>query len=145
MNYQKVITIVESTKEGKYYRTFLQLLKYSVVGGIAFFIDFGTLYFFVLIGINYLISAAIAFLAGLIVNYLLSTKWVFDSRRIANKKYEFIIFGIIGVIGLLLNEVVIYVATEILYMNLLFSKIAATVIVFIWNFAARKKILFDRS
>lgn len=70
----------------------IQLLRYTVVGGLAFIVDFSTLYFFTeFFGFHYLISAAIAFIFGLIVNYYLSIKWVFSTRKMNNVLTEFLI------------------------------------------------------
>jgi len=123
--------------------TWIQLFRYTFVGGVAFLADFGLL--FVLTeyaGIPYLGSAAISFMVGLTVNYLLSVKWVFQSRTLANRTAEFLVFAVIGVVGLGLNELFIWVFTEFVGWHYLVSKIVTTAIVFLWNFLARKFILF---
>ncbi len=64
---------------------FLQFLSYSLVGGLAFVVDYGSLWLLTeKCHLYYLISAAIAFLLGLTVNYLLSTTWVFTERKYNN-------------------------------------------------------------
>jgi putative flippase GtrA len=125
-------------------KTLIQLFRYTFVGGIAYCVDFGSLFFLTeFVKINYLISAAIAFLLGLITNYLLSTLWVFSKRTMANKKMEFLVFSIIGLVGLGLNEALIWFFTELAGFHYLISKMFSTVVVFIWNFFARKKMLFS--
>lgn len=125
-------------------KTLIQLFRYTFVGGIAYCVDFGSLFFLTeFVKINYLISAAIAFLFGLITNYLLSTLWVFSKRTLADKKIEFLVFSIIGLVGLGLNEALIWFFTELAGFHYLISKMFSTVVVFLWNFFARKKILFN--
>lgn len=125
--------------------TFVQLLRYGVVGAISFAVDFGGLWILKeIIGIFYLWSAAISFILGLITNYLLSTIWVFKEKRFDNYWIEFSIFAIIGIIGLAFNEVIIYVSTDILGFYYLIGKIVSTIMVFFWNFFARKIILFKK-
>ncbi len=125
-------------------KTSVQLLKYAFVGGIAYCVDFGSLFFLTeFVKIHYLISAAIAFILGLLTNYALSIFWVFPKRTLANKRTEFFIFSIIGLVGLGLNEVIIWFFTELIHFHYLISKIFSTVVVFFWNFIARKKILFS--
>ena len=128
---------------GKTTNTLVQLFRYIWVGGFAFIIDYLSLYILTeYLYIYYLTSAAIAFLLGLITNYLLSTIWVFNNSRLNNKFTEFIIFGTIGLIGLGINEIIIYVCSEIFNFHYMTSKLISTAIVFFWNFLGRKYILF---
>jgi putative flippase GtrA len=89
-----------------------------------------------------LLSAPFAFLLGLIINYLLSIKWVFDKRNINKKSVEFVIFALVGIVGLLLNQVFIWFFTEIINLYYMLSKIISSGIVFLWNFSLRKYLLF---
>jgi len=123
--------------------TLIQLLRYTFVGGIAFVVDFGLLVSLTeFIGIHYLISAAIAFMAGLVTNYIMSISWVFNQRSIKNKSAEFAIFGLIGLVGLAMTELIIWSATEKLLFHYIVSKIFATIIVYFFNFSVRKYVLF---
>lgn len=125
-------------------KTSIQLLRYGFVGGIAYSVDFGFLIFLTeVFKIHYLISAAIAFILGLLTNYALSIFWVFSKRTLADKRIEFLIFSIIGLVGLGLNEAIIWFFTEFIHFHYLISKMFSTVVVFFWNFFARKKILFS--
>lgn len=129
--------------KGETTNTLIQLFRYLWVGGISFVIDYISLFIFTeYLHINYLISAAIAFILGLTTNYLLSTIWVFNNSRLKNKLTEFIIFSIIGIIGLGLNEIIIYICSELLNLYYMMSKLISTAVVFFWNFLGRKYILF---
>ncbi len=122
----------------------VQFFRYTLVGGVAFALDFACL--FVLTHychVHYLISAAIAFVVGLIVNYALSVAWVFDRRRMKSWIVEFALFSLIGLGGLLLNEVFIWFFTEILLLFYLISKIISAILVYLYNFLARKVVLFS--
>ncbi len=120
----------------------IQLLRYFFVGGGAFAVDFGLLYLLTEWGLYYLLSAALAFMTGLTVNYALSVKWVFQEHALHSRIVEFALFTAIGLVGLGLNETIIWMATELAGVYYLFSKIISTVAVFVWNFAARKYLLF---
>lgn len=122
---------------------FFQLIRYTFVGGLAFVVDFGTLYVLTeYFGVYYLISAACAFMLGLAANYVLSIKFVFQKRSVKSKAVEFVIFALVGVIGLGLNELTIWFFTEVMAMYYLLSKIISTAIVYFWNFFVRKYTLF---
>ena len=121
----------------------VQLLRYAVVGGVAFVVDYGSLWLLTeVVGLHHLVSAAIAFILGLICNYVISTAWVFGESKVSNRWVEFVIFSIIGVIGLGLNELIIYLCTDVCGLHYMLSKIMSTVIIFFWNFFARRFILF---
>jgi putative flippase GtrA len=93
--------------------------------------------------VNYLLSAVVGFMVGLCINYLLSVKWVFNSRSLDNKHLEFIAFGGIGLVGLGINTTGMWFLTDELGVYFLFSKVLITGIVFLWNFTARRSLLFQ--
>lgn len=129
-----------------------QILKFGVVGVIAFVVDFGI--FSILsnvLDIHYLIANFFGFTVSVVVNYLLSMKYVFTRQEGADKKTEFVLFVILSVLGLVLNEFIIYLCVDMVYeawtavqnrMNLdmakLAGKIIATGVVMVYNFITRK-------
>lgn len=123
---------------------FIQFFRYIFVGGFAFLADAFTLWLCEK-WMNYMIAAAIAFVVGLAVNYALSILFVFsESSKVKNKVKEFIIYGIIGLIGLLITEGIMYLFTDVFGLYFLISKIIAAAIVLVWNFAARKVVLYNK-
>ena len=121
---------------------FKQILKFVIVGGVAFIID----YFVIvickeLIDLNVLLSAFFGFVISVIYNYLASIKWVFDVSDKNSKTRNFIIFIIISIIGLLFTELIMWVGTDIINISYLIVKIVATFIVMIFNFFTRKFFL----
>ena len=91
----------------------VQFLRYGFVALAAFAVDFGSLALQVsLFHINYLIAAGVAFCLGLVVNYLLSTAWVFSAYQARNRWVEFGVFALTGLIGLGLTELLIWVSTD---------------------------------
>lgn len=122
----------------------LQFIRYGFVSVAALALDFGLLIVLKQYAhFNYLVATSISFIAGLLLNYALSTFWVFHSSKILNKHTEFIVFGIVGVIGLGLTDLIMWLLTSGLGLFYVFSKTIATVIVYFWNFGARKKYLFN--
>jgi putative flippase GtrA len=118
-------------------------IKYCIVGGAAFVIDFSLLVFFTEItGLHYLLSAPIAFIISLVFNYLLCINWVFQFRVYTDIKIEFLIFITIGVIGIVITEFVLWVFTPLLNHNYMLAKILAVGIVLFWNYLMRKYLLF---
>jgi len=135
--------------KGKTGNLFIQIIRYLIAGGVAFMVDFALLYLLTdIFNVYYLTSSRISFSVGLIITYLFSIFWVFDKRRINNRKIEFLIFAIIGIIGFILTDLFMKFFTENLFQKFeyayLFSKILTTMIVFVWNFIAKKIILFTK-
>lgn len=125
---------------------FLQLFRYVFVGGTAFIVDFGFLYFFSdICGIYYLISAVLSFIISVLVNYIMSTKWVFNQDNIDNRLVEFNLFILISTIGLVFTEILLYFFTDIIGLYYLISKIISAIIVLFWNFLARRVMFYGKN
>lgn len=121
-----------------------QFSRYCVVGGVSFAVDYFVLWLLTEeFALYYLVSSAISFTAGLLVNYILSTVWVFDERNIKNKNIEFLLFSIIGVVGLFLNQLIMWILTTKHGIHYMYSKLISTAIVLVWNFFGRKYLVFS--
>ena len=126
--------------------TYVQGFRYLFAGAAGFITDFVIL--FVLthyLDIFYLVSATISFTVGVFVTYIISIYWVFQQKSHRNRSSEFILFVLIGLVGLVLTLTLLWFFTERLHIYYLISKIIATVIVYFWNFFARKKLLFSKT
>ena len=118
-----------------------QIIRFCVVGGTAFLIEFGVYWLCTnLLGINYLISNIIGFTVSVIYNYILSILWVFDTKK-QNKLLEMVIFIILSIVGLGLNELILWIAVDFVHIGTMISKVVATAVVMVYNFISRKLIL----
>lgn len=121
----------------------VQFIRYGFVATVAFIIDFGLLFLFTqYLHIFYLFSATFSFLISLIANYLLSVKWIFPQRSVYSRTIEIILFVVIAMVGLGINDIVLWFITEKLQIFYLLSKIIASVGVFFWNFFARRYLFY---
>ncbi|MBD5544048.1 MAG: GtrA family protein [Lachnospiraceae bacterium] len=132
-----------------------QFVKFGIVGVICFGIDFAVFSFLnYVVNVHYAVAAFWGFVISVIINYLLSMKFVFVRKEQMNRKTEFVIFVILSVIGLGLNELIILGCVDGIYaqwewLNQLISddlaeitgKIVATGIVMVYNFITRKIFL----
>lgn len=125
---------MESTEDTK-----LQFFRYFFVGGFCSIINIGLLYGCTeLLHLHYLISNSIGFIGGVFSNYLLSKIWIFHTKKSINKIIEFIIYAMIGMVGLGIDTCFMWLFTSVCKTYYMFSKILSTAIVFIWNFTGRK-------
>jgi len=119
-----------------------QIVKFAFVGGSAFVIDFAVLWILTeFFGIHYLVSNCISFTVSVVYNYILSVCWVFDAAGKHKKSTELIVFMILSVIGLGINQLVYWLCVEFAGVYYLISKIIATAIVMVYNFITRKLFL----
>lgn len=122
-----------------------QILKFGVVGFLAFGIDYGVLMLLSqVLGMDAVLSAAISFCVSLVFNYLASMRYVFTHRDDISRTREFVTFLILSAIGLGINEAMMWAGVTLLGSSALAvtaSKVIATAVVMVWNFLSRKKWL----
>ena len=119
-------------------KLFEQIIKFGLVGFLCFFIDYGIMVFLTeVVNVNYLISSGISFSVSVIVNYVLSLAFVFDTKK-GNKIKEFVIFVVLSIIGLGINQVLMWFCVDVLGIFYMISKIGATAVVMVYNFITRK-------
>ena len=134
---------IEKVFRGKSDKTIIHIIRSFFSSILGFSVDFGLLAFLVeILGIHYVVAASISFTAGTAVTYMISVRYIFPRRNVRDKKLEFLLFTAIGVAGVILNGVLLWVFTEHAGVYYLLSKIGAATIVFFWNFFARKLLLF---
>ena len=129
-----------------------ELLRYGIVGGISFLADFLLLYILretVCSGsmAGLYLAAVGGFLGGILVNTCLSVRFVFRApsvvqRRRGRNMRDLMIIVCIGVIGLLLTELGMFIGVELFWLNYLFVKVIVAGVVMFWNYAARKIWVF---
>ena len=128
---------------GKTDHVLVQLFRYFVVSGFSLVIDFCTLFLFTdVLRIHYLISSVLSYSIGLLINYYISVNWVFNSRTYANRRKEFTIFVAIGIAGLGINTLVMWVCTGLFSLYYLAARVISAAIGYTWKYVARRLILF---
>ncbi len=131
-----------------------EMIRFALTGGICFLVEFVCLVALKEeLGLDTLIATPIAFLISVAVNYLMCVKWVWpDAKDKGNTaKLGFLITSVIGLFlneGLMLlfriafgeEQVLISIAGYGLSMYMV-NKVAATLLVMIWNYFTKKAIL----
>jgi putative flippase GtrA len=91
---------------------------------------------------NYLAVGALAFIVATFVNYILSVKYVFKSGIRFSKQKELFWVYVVSIIGLIENEVILYLLVSLLHVEIMISQIIAVGAVFFWNYIARNSFVF---
>ncbi len=130
--------MIEKFKNFLHSKLFVQIMRFGVVGGLAFLIDSSVLYVLTeYLHIYVLISSVISFVVSLIFNYIMSIFWVFDVKKKQGPK-EIFVFVVLSTIGLGINQVVMYLGVEIFHIYYMFCKVFSTFVVMVYNFITRK-------
>jgi hypothetical protein len=95
-------------------------------------------------GLPYPAAAALGFCFGLWIAYTTSVRFAFAQRALADKQMEFFLFALIGLLGLLITEVLLWLLVGKLGTGAHVAKLVAAGFVFLSNFTLRKLLLFRR-
>ena len=126
-----------------------QFISYFFVGGVAAIVERVMFFIFAnVLQINYFVSTVIAFIFSTTANWILGRITTFkDNNTYKDKKAKeaFLVF-VVSAIGLLFNLILMYLFVTVMgfdsSLGKTLSKIAATGIVFIWNFLIRKLVIY---
>jgi putative flippase GtrA len=119
-----------------------QLARFLITGGLTAAIDFSLLVLFVeVFSFHYLVAGGISFVVGVSLNYFISRTWVFHGGKYCHS-IEFLGFFITSSIGLVLNQIVLWVFVDSLSINYKISKVISIIAVTFWNFATKKYLIF---
>lgn len=112
--------------------------RYVVVGSLAFCVDFGVTWL-ALKTLPLLAANTIGFIVANVFNFLFAHGWVFGAR-FERKRFVPVYAAILTVslVGLLVNNAVVWVLVGLVGMGLLPGKIIATLAALGWNFTARR-------
>lgn len=118
-------------------------IGYVICGGFATVVDIGFLYGFTeFLGIWYFYSAALSYFMGMLTNYSLNRYFNFKNK---SKKIvqQFGIFASVALIGLLLNQFLLYSLVEWASLWYIYAKFISTFLVMLWSFYGHKKFTFE--
>lgn len=134
-------------------KLFAQIIKFGAVGFLCFFIDYAIMVALTeFAGIPSLVSSGCSYTISTVVNYILSITVVFDADKEANKAVQFVVFVVLSLIGLGINQLCMWGGTAWLEQLMeqsrtlsaysryayMVVKIFATAVVMVYNFITRK-------
>ena len=121
-----------------------QLIRYAGASAAALVVDYGLMVALTeLAGVHYLLSSLAGFCCGAAVAYLLSIRFVFSERRVSHRGLEFALFVAIGAAALGLNQGLLLALVEGAGLHYAVAKLLVVGVVFLFNFAARRAVLFS--
>lgn len=119
-----------------------QFLKFALVGFASLAVEYLFLgYFLQALSMDYLLATTIAFIISIVVNYILSMKYVFSHKKDMSRKREFTIFAVLSAIGLGLNDLYMFIGVSLLNVGTMAMKLISTFFVTWYNYFSRRKFL----
>lgn len=118
------------------------LWRYGLCSALALAVDWGLMLAFIRLGLNYLTAATISFLIGMAVAYVGSILFVYRGRRTYPAAAEAFGFVLVGVAGLVVNAALLFAFVKFAGLSAGVAKAPTAIGVFVFNFAARRALLF---
>jgi len=137
-----ILNVLHIKVSEKTEKLLVQIFKFGIVGCVATVIDFVFLYLFrEFCNLPVVVANTLSFIISVMYNYWASLTFVFDVNQEKSKRRNFIIFIICSVIGLGINDLLVWLITDICHIYYMISKLIATAVVMVFNFITRKKFL----
>jgi putative flippase GtrA len=122
----------------------LKFLKFAAVGFSGLFVDYAFTYIFKeWVKVQKFIANSIGFTIAASTNYILNRIWTFESDN-PEIAFEYSSFLIISIIGLGINNLVLWLILKKFKINFYVAKFFAIVVVTLWNFLANFFITFNQ-
>lgn len=120
----------------------IQIFNFTVAGVIATLIDFIFLCFFKEVcHMHVILANTLSFTISVLYNYWASMTFVFDVNKKNDSKRNFILFILFSIVGLILNNIIMYILVDFMTIHYLLSKVLATAVIMVFNYFTRKGFL----
>lgn len=122
---------------------FHDLILYGIIGCFSSGLDFCVYTFLVkVVGVNYLIANCISVVIGIVTSFTLNRKYNF---KVTDRTFRrFAIFFTVGICGMLLSNLILYICIDLLALDNIISKLLSIVLVVFFQFLVNKFITFKK-
>ena len=96
------------------------------------------------LSIAYLLATALAFAISTFANWLFGRLLVFRGKQAQSLLREILSVYLASIVGLLLNLLIMFLLVQLLSVEKMYAKIAATVLVFAYNYLVRKLVIYRK-
>ena len=126
------------------YQKFRHLILYGIIGSFSSGLDFLIYTLLVQVGgIQYLFANCISVLAGISTSFILNRNYNFKVKDHAKRRFS--IFLTVGLCGLVMSNLILYICIDVLSMDKLISKLLSIVLVVFFQFLVNKYLTFKPS
>jgi putative flippase GtrA len=126
-------------------RRHAMIVRYLIAGGIAATFNLTALYILTdLIGLYYLVSVAISFIAAYFVSFTLQKFWTFQDKTTHRLRGQAGMYFVTFITNFLLNMGIVYLLVEKVHVWYLLAQVAASGILAVGSFFIYKYVIFER-
>lgn len=126
------------------YFKFRNLILYGIIGCCSSGLDFLLYTLFVSVfGWHYILSNCISVLAGITTSFTLNRNFNFKVKDKTRKRFA--IFLTVGLCGMMLSNLILYVCISMMSLNKIISKLLSIVLVVFFQFLVNKYVTFKPS
>ncbi|OGY90845.1 MAG: hypothetical protein A3H70_03890 [Candidatus Komeilibacteria bacterium RIFCSPLOWO2_02_FULL_48_11] len=120
-------------------------VKYLFAGGTAAAVNLMLLYVLTdIIGVWYLTSSVVAFIASFITSFVLQKFWTFRDPGLGRIKKQFAIYIVLGAINFFSGPALLYVFVEVFHIWYLFGQVLAMGLLAAANYFINKFVTFKK-
>lgn len=131
-----------------------EIFRFLLVGGLATIVDWAICFVANLLipeikfgnwSFNNAIAVTLGFIAGLIVNYVLSIVFVYKNKKnkdAGKSGKDFVVFTLIGVFTLGLSYLGIFIMSDLWHWPFMIARVIMTAIGLVLNYLGRKILIF---
>lgn len=90
------------------------------------------------------IAAVCGFLVSIMISYTFATLWIFDEHRFDKRVFEVLGYLFVTIVGAGLTWSIMFLGVNVIGIHYIIVKVFAVGVVTIWNFCAKKVLVFTR-
>ncbi len=123
----------------------MQIIKFSLIGGLNFLVDFIIYLFLTRIFLLYfLIANIISFLIANSISFLLNKNFAFQDKNKNNIFNKYLKFLGLTVASVIISSLTIFICINYLKISDIYGKIMGAILGAIWNFTTYKLLVFKQ-
>ena len=123
------------------FKKFRHLILYGIIGSFSSGLDFCIYTLLVqLTGVQYLLANCISVLGGITTSFILNRNYNFKVKD--HSKRRFSIFLTVGLCGLVMSNIILYLCIDVMSFDKLISKLLSIVLVVFFQFLVNKYLTF---
>lgn len=115
---------------------------FAIVGAINTGFSFIIYLLLLKLGLYYILASIVSYMAGIIVSYILNTKFVFKEQKTMSNLSKFVS---VYLTALIINLSLLYFLVDIIGMNPVLGQIAVTLLVLFYNYILQKFWTFKKA